>query len=249
MYRSTASTQKLARQAVSLSPVAEAHLWVADEQTAGQGRRNRAWSAPAGAGVWVSFAPRIDPAAEVAPATWSLVGAVAVARVVDACIGPGLARLKWPNDVLVEGRKLAGVLTEAVVAADGRAGLILGVGLNTRLPDSVAVDARARPTDLHRLGSRLSRLRVLINLTQQVESCVRCAQYDPGALAEEWRNRTAMIGRTFSFAWAEQNIRGEVIDLDPQAGLIVRTPQAIAAVPPSATVVGYESDAPEPADR
>ncbi|MEM9295710.1 MAG: biotin--[acetyl-CoA-carboxylase] ligase [Planctomycetota bacterium] len=244
VYRSTASTQALAKQAVAAGPAESSRVWVADEQTAGRGRRDRVWASPAGAGVWASLAPKVDPSAEVSPVAWCLVGALAAARAVDRALGGARTRLKWPNDVYVDGCKIAGVLAETVATAQVSAA-VLGVGINTRLPEVGVAPPGARPVDVHGLGGDADRLALLIELVRQVQRAAGLAGSDPGALADEWRARTAMLGRTFRFAWpvgdGYDGVSGEVIDLDPSAGLVVRTDRSIVAVPPSASVLDYDA--------
>lgn len=104
-------------------------LWIAAKrQTAGRGRRGRSWSAPEG-----NLAATYLGATEEPPAQLALLGfaaALAVADVADAMTTPGLATLKWPNDVLLAGRKCAGILLESGQAAPGRLWFALGIGLN-----------------------------------------------------------------------------------------------------------------------
>lgn len=115
----------------------EGYVLVADEQTAGRGRLGRPWSSPAGSSLSVSILLRPGP---VAGSRWSwlplLVGVAVVDAVHDAAGLP--ANLKWPNDVLLEGGKLAGILVERVDTPAGPAA-VAGVGLNvTAAPDGAA---------------------------------------------------------------------------------------------------------------
>lgn len=103
----------------------------ADAQTGGRGRRGRAWSSPPGCGLYVSLIVRPRFGAEQA-GTLPLLAGLCVAELARS-LGAE-ARLKWPNDVLVNGRKLAGVLCEARVEA-GCIVAVVGVGLNLRTPD------------------------------------------------------------------------------------------------------------------
>jgi BirA family biotin operon repressor/biotin-[acetyl-CoA-carboxylase] ligase len=100
---------------------------VAREQTAGRGRRERAWASPKDAGLYFSVILR----PRLAPAAWSLVALVAALAVRDALAEAcGLhADIKWPNDLLARGRKLCGILAETVETAQGRA-CVVGIGIN-----------------------------------------------------------------------------------------------------------------------
>jgi len=104
-------------------------VWItAGRQTAGRGRRGRAWSTEAGNLAATLLTTTDVPAAEAAQL--SFVAALAACDLADACLGGGAARLKWPNDVLVFGKKAVGILVESGARPDGRLWLAVGVGVN-----------------------------------------------------------------------------------------------------------------------
>ncbi len=111
---------------------------IAEEQTAGRGRRGRTWFANPGDSLTFSLLWRFAPG--TAPAGLSLAVGVAVARALQA-IGAGEAALKWPNDILKKGRKLGGILVELV--ADAPHSAIIGIGVNLRIPAGMPEDVRA----------------------------------------------------------------------------------------------------------
>ncbi|MDB5449329.1 MAG: biotin protein ligase [Phenylobacterium sp.] len=104
-------------------------VWItAALQTAGRGRRGRAWSTARG-----NLAATLLMTTDAAPAEAaqvSFAAALAAADLADTCLGPGAAKLKWPNDVLVYGRKAVGILVESGARADGRLWLAVGIGIN-----------------------------------------------------------------------------------------------------------------------
>ncbi|WP_309604594.1 biotin--[acetyl-CoA-carboxylase] ligase [Phenylobacterium sp.] len=104
-------------------------VWItAARQSAGRGRRGRAWSTETG-NLAASLLTTTDvPAAEAAQL--SFVAALAACDLADTCLGEGVARLKWPNDVLVAGRKAVGILVESGTQGDGRLWLAVGIGVN-----------------------------------------------------------------------------------------------------------------------
>jgi BirA family biotin operon repressor/biotin-[acetyl-CoA-carboxylase] ligase len=104
-------------------------IWItAGRQTMGRGRRGRAWSTETGNLAATLLTTTDVPPAEAAQL--SFVAALAAADLADTCIGPGVARLKWPNDVLVFGRKAVGILVESGARPDGRLWLAVGIGVN-----------------------------------------------------------------------------------------------------------------------
>jgi BirA family transcriptional regulator, biotin operon repressor / biotin---[acetyl-CoA-carboxylase] ligase len=149
-----ASTQDVARD------LPEGGVAVCDEQTAGRGRMGRPWRSPPGLGLLFSLAlrPRTPPDRLAA---FSLVAAEAVCEVCDP-----RAAVRWPNDVVIDDRKLAGVLPEL------RGGtLVLGVGVNVnQLPDDLPSDARVTPTSLRiERGAEVDRAALLADLLEALE--------------------------------------------------------------------------------
>ena len=156
---STPSTQLL------LAPDApEGALVVAEEQTAGRGRLGRSWFAPAGTSLLCSLQLRPDTPTERLPELTG-VAARACADAIAALTGLEPA-LKFPNDVLVGGRKVAGILAEA---RDGR--VVLGVGINVNLPvDELPEDVDRPATSLLvETGRELDRAELLAELLEQLE--------------------------------------------------------------------------------
>src|SRR5688500_4222387 len=129
-YGCVTSTMDVALAAVD-EGAAEGLVIVADEQTAGRGRRGRPWSSPAGAGLYMSFVFRPPVEALSAPllAILTLAAGVAVRCAIIGATGL-TPELKWPNDVVVGRRKLAGILAEGVGIGTAAQTVILGVGIN-----------------------------------------------------------------------------------------------------------------------
>jgi BirA family biotin operon repressor/biotin-[acetyl-CoA-carboxylase] ligase len=154
-YReSCETTQELVRG------LPEGAVAVADEQTAGRGRRGRGWASPPGAGLLFSLSlrPRA-PADQLAPLSLVLADAVAAACGPDAAV-------RWPNDVVIGGRKLAGVLPEL---RDGQ--VIAGIGINANLrAEDVPPGARVAPTSLLiERGAPMDRAQLLADVLAQIE--------------------------------------------------------------------------------
>jgi BirA family biotin operon repressor/biotin-[acetyl-CoA-carboxylase] ligase len=104
-------------------------VWItAAVQTAGRGRRGRAWSTEKGNLAATLLMTTAKPPVEAAQV--SFVAALAAAELADACLGEGIARLKWPNDVLVHGKKAVGILVESGARPDGDLWLAIGIGVN-----------------------------------------------------------------------------------------------------------------------
>lgn len=125
-YERVASTQDVAKEMARVGAVPGTTI-VAGEMKSGRGRRGRVWSAPSGAGLWLTaIGESIDPAR-----LWELAFAVGVgvARGLERVAPAVPSRLRFPNDLTVEGRKLGGILLEAVLR-EGRATPLIGIGIN-----------------------------------------------------------------------------------------------------------------------
>jgi len=165
---------------------------LADEQVAGRGQRGRAWLSPAGAGVWLGYLVRPDAAAT---------GGVLALRVGLALVGAlhdlgAAALLKWPNDVMLDGRKLAGVLCEGRSIPGDGGWVAVGIGLNVRgpLPAQVAdraatleeaVPGATRTGVLERLVPRLHRLARDARLTAEERAAFERHDWLAGRMIRE----------------------------------------------------------------
>ena len=167
-------------------------LVLADAQTAGRGRQGRAWHSPAGRGVWLSLLLR--------PASAPQGGALAI-RCGLACLAalaeavPGVAaRLRWPNDIVVAGRKLGGILCEARWSGADASWVVVGVGLNVSGSVDLAVrdraialaDVTAGVSRVALVAALAPRLRALEPLPPLLDAAERRA-----FLAAEWRDEGA----------------------------------------------------------
>lgn len=141
LLASTTSTNDEARQAARQGAL-HGSTWVAEEQTAGRGRRGHAWISPPGEGLLFSVLVRL-PCAPAALPPIALLAGLAVHEAVLRAAPHADVRCKWPNDVIVDGRKLAGVLVEAVTAGSRVEAIVIGIGINvhTRIfsPDLAAL--------------------------------------------------------------------------------------------------------------
>jgi BirA family biotin operon repressor/biotin-[acetyl-CoA-carboxylase] ligase len=135
----TTSTNDVAKRAAS-DGAAHGATWVAEEQTAGRGRRGHSWVSPPGEGLLFSVLLRLPcPPVRVPPI--ALVAGLAVRDAVAAAAPGASIAIKWPNDVLVAGRKVAGILVEAITAGSRVEAVVVGIGINVHtraFPDDIA---------------------------------------------------------------------------------------------------------------
>ncbi|MEM6550991.1 MAG: biotin--[acetyl-CoA-carboxylase] ligase [Planctomycetota bacterium] len=226
VLRETASTQAVARE---LAEAGSAGVVLADAQSAGRGRLGRSWASPAGAGVLMSM---VLEDGGVAGEALSLAVGVAVARVVERWAGAGLAEMRWPNDVLVGEKKVAGVLIERVA---GR--VVVGVGLNVHRPDEGwprEVEGVAVALDELRVTGAVHRLAVVRELVAGIEG-MDAGDARVGGVIEFWRARCVQLGRRVVLMSDGKEVRGEVVAIDPAQGLAVRGERGAVVYVPAAT--------------
>ena len=206
--RRTGSTNELARE-LAREGAPHGTLVTASEQTAGRGRQGRRWSAPADSSLLMTLLLR-DPSPLL-----SLIAAVAVCEAVG-----GDARIKWPNDIVLESadgdlRKLAGILVEGR-PQEGWA--VLGIGVN------VAVELERMPAELRDRAATLGREPAAVEplLEQLLLALRRWLSAPPDAALEAWRARDALRGRAIAWgAPAGEADRGVAIGIDAAGHLIV----------------------------
>ncbi len=194
----------------------EGTVLVADYQTAGRGRRGRRWVAPPGTGLLLSVLLRPRRGVPLLP----LLTGVAVAEAVEACAGVR-AELKWPNDVLVSGRKVAGILAEAVTEGE-QVSVVVGVGINVSVPREVLATFPAPATSLHLEADHpISREELLLALLSRWK-----AHYDQLQLGEwslnEWKARAPMLGKPVRVETDGESWEGVALDVTEEGALLVR---------------------------
>lgn len=224
-FASIPSTQVICR-ALGADGAAEGAVVLADHQTAGRGRRGRAWTAPPGSALL--FSCLLRPL--LPPSRWpevALMAGCAVAEGLEQATGV-VARLKWPNDVLVGHRKVAGILVEGVVGEPPL--VVLGIGVNMRQASGDWLpDLASRAVSLAGLGVSVSREVLLAAVLARLAH-----RYDEllgegfGPLREAWTRR-AVLGRPVQGS----GVDGVAVGLAPSGALLVRqadgTIAAIAA--------------------
>ena len=236
---SCASTNTLLKERADHGPTGAA--LVTDDQTGGRGRLGRHWLTEPGRDLAFSvlLRPRLEPARGHLLA---LATGVAVAEVLEEELGlRGQVSLKWPNDVLLGGKKVCGILLEASAGVEGLLWAVAGIGINVNgepgrmlasLPPERAAEwqGRPRPVSLkEQLGRAVPRAPLLAALLARLTvrwSALDTAGCVPGLL-EEWRSRDALAGRMVEvFAGADRSelvVAGEAAGIGEEGQLLVRT--------------------------
>lgn len=202
----------------------EGTVVIASEQSAGRGRLGRAWASPPG-GLWLSviLRPRL-PAAQWPRLAFAV--SVAVARALERTLNVP-AQVKWPNDLVLDGRKLGGVLLEA---AGGY--VVVGIGLNVNVCIStLPADLAPVATSLEEhLGRPVDLVGVTQAILRDLEDAYHVALDDPRALMEQWRVRSITLGQHVQVVGAGALFEGVAEGVDDDGALLVRTKEALRRV-------------------
>jgi BirA family biotin operon repressor/biotin-[acetyl-CoA-carboxylase] ligase len=221
---STASTNDVAAR-LAESGAEEGTTVVADQQTAGRGRHGRTWFSPAGAGLYVSVIVRPAPSLsndDNPAALLTLASGVAIAEAVRRVTGLPAA-IKWPNDVLIGGRKLAGILAEAAVQAGTIQFIVVGFGVNLQ-PSAYPPELASRVTSIEAETSRPADRAVLLAeiLAAMGEryADLRAGRFD--AILSAWRQLASLSGAFVEWDTPAGVVRGRAEDIDRHGALLVR---------------------------
>ena len=220
-FGSVASTNDEARQ-LAQQGAADRTVILAERQTAGRGRYSRQWESPYG-NLYASFVFR-PPLLPRYAAQIGYVAAVAVHDTVAALIGrPAKVACKWPNDVLVDGAKIAGILPESSIGADGSLEwIVLGIGIN--VVSAPADVVRPATSFLEQGGAGLDTGRVLAVLCPALDGWMSQWLDDGfGGVREAWLDRAGPLGGEIRVILPDRSIKGNFGGLDPDGALILDT--------------------------
>ena len=210
-----------------------AHAVLAECQTGGRGRRERSWHSPAGGNIYLSLGWWFRDC-QWPLATLPLVVAIAVSRAL-ARAGLHGHGIKWPNDILVQGKKLAGILVELQSAGSGPALAVIGVGINVRMPSPEPGEPAAainRPwtdlvSQLKAGDAGISRNRLVSFLLDELlEALVAFERAGFEGFSDAWRELDLLQGKKIQLEQNGQIQAGTAHGVDKNGGLLLETPQS-----------------------
>jgi BirA family biotin operon repressor/biotin-[acetyl-CoA-carboxylase] ligase len=221
VFQETGSTndvvEKLARDGV-----AEGVVVFAETQTKGRGRLGRKWLSPPGEGLWFSvlLRPHLPPASVT---QLTIAGATAVARAIR--LHTGLTpQIKWPNDILIEGRKVVGILTELSAEQDRVRHVILGIGVDVNVTNFPAELNDVATSLALAAGHRFNRAELATAILSELDTDyarVRNGQF--AALAEEWEQCCITLGQRVQIHIGPRTLSGRAESLDSDGALLLRS--------------------------
>ena len=223
VFEQTASTndviEKLARDGVK-----EGVVVFAESQTKGRGRLGRKWISPAHKGLWFSILLRPDLRPQETTQL-TVASATALRRAIQSETGLK-PEIKWPNDILVGGKKVAGILTELSAELDKVRYVILGIGIDVNL------DAGEFPAELKKIatslkieaGETISRAELATTILLELDKDYsRICSGKFAAVADEWEENCVTIGKNVTVQIGDRKIRGRAESLDDDGALLLRT--------------------------
>lgn len=219
---STASTNIEARKR-AMKGVEEGTVVVAEEQVEGRGRLTRGWYSPFGKGLWFSLILRPDFLPMEAPKC-TLMAAVAVTKALRK-IGVEKAAIKWPNDILVNGKKMVGILTELSATMDEIEYLIIGIGINITMTDNEWPDElKGLGTSVLMEGVEIPRIEAFNRILHELEEQyfeVLANGFDK--TLEEWKELSCTLGQDVTVLLGKgDSYEGHAEDLDSDGNLLVK---------------------------
>ncbi|GFM35020.1 biotin--[acetyl-CoA-carboxylase] ligase [Desulfovibrio subterraneus] len=244
LHLPTTASTNMEAMALALRGAPEGTVVVADEQTQGRGRKGREWRSPAGYGLYVSLVLRPELTPEAAPVVTLLTNVVIAETLAELT---GITPVcKWPNDVLLHGRKVAGNLTEVFMVADSVAHIVTGAGINVHpLPETARSGLRTPPISIAEAvrvtgeGEKplpesggeeapatcaISRLSLLRAFLAQYEHWYRRMQAEGIApVIARWKELTDVVGRTLRVEARLGVVEGVVTDVTADGMLVLRT--------------------------
>ena len=214
-FEETDSTNRQARL-LAMDGAKHGTLVIADTQSAGRGRRGRGWISPAGEGIFMSLIVRPDvPPSQVAKMSLTL--ALAVAKAIERVTGLD-ARIKWPNDIVIGGRKICGLLLEMDATAKKVNSIVAGVGINVhqRIFDE-EIAHTASSLDLL-AGKHVSRSELVRTFLEEFEQAMALADTQ---MMDAYRAQSATIGQRVQVIALDGTYTGTAQGITQSGSLLV----------------------------
>ena len=203
----------------------EGTVVVAERQTAGRGRSGRTFASPEG-GIYLSIILRHRLRVRDVPFVTLLSGVAVTMAIRDVTALP--ARIKWPNDILVHGNKVCGILIESRFAGEKVDFIVVGIGINVNTSmEAFPPEVREVASTLEReMGAAVPRLPILKRLLANMEELLQAYPEDgEQATIEQWVSLSCTVGRRVRVRWGRGSVEGMAIGIDRTGALVIETAQ------------------------
>lgn len=232
-YDSLSSTMDVAFQ-LGMQEAKEGTVVVSESQTKGRGRLGRSWVSPKGKGVYMSIILRPDLfPSSVAQLT--LLSAIALCEAVQRVSGLQ-PQIKWPNDLLIDNKKLAGILTELSAEMDRIRFVVVGIGVNVNTaPTMLPSHATSLKAQTNQTISRIQLIQEILLRMEEWYTQLKSKGFAP--VQERWKKLSLTLGKRIRIHDSYGDIEGQAVDLDKDGGLIIREDSGILVKRMSGDVV------------
>lgn len=222
VYSALASTNDTAKAVAA--DAAHGTVIIADHQSAGRGRRGRSFFSPRGCGVYMSVILKENLSADKV-GLLTTAAAVAVARAIENLV-PAQVYIKWVNDLLINGKKVCGILTEGTPNGNGGYDFaVIGIGVNVCTADfPPEIDAIATSL-LRECGEAPERAVLIAAILRELETVL--SEMDTGAFLEESRRRSAVLGKAVTVIRGNETFAATAVAIDHAGALVVETDTGI----------------------
>jgi BirA family transcriptional regulator, biotin operon repressor / biotin---[acetyl-CoA-carboxylase] ligase len=229
-YSTVGSTNDEAKKQ-AIAGCSEGTLVITETQLGGRGRLSRGWFSPVAKGIWFSVVLRPPFPPQEAPKC-TLMAAVALNRAIREVTGISCG-IKWPNDILCNGRKIVGILTEMNAEMDAINHIVIGMGINVNLDSSdIPAELKDIATSISmEAGTEVSRINLFIVVLEKLEELyLQVKSMGFSALLEAWRQESITLGRMVNVIGLDKSFVGKAVDIDAEGALLVETEQGIERV-------------------
>ncbi len=223
VYKDTVTSTNTIAKDMAVKGEPEGTVIIGNHQTAGKGRLGRTWVSPSGTGIWMSVILRPDIVPTQAPFI-TILAALAVARSIEqvAEIKPGI---KWPNDIVLNKKKVCGILTEMSAEIERVNHIVVGIGIN------VNIDAEQYPEKLRNsatsikivTGKKIDRKQLVQRILENFEAIYIQSQTERESLLEQYRNYSLTLDHQVKVIWQNRETEGKAIEITEDGELLVET--------------------------
>ncbi len=240
-YMAVSSTMDIATE-LGMKGAPEGTVVLTETQTKGRGRLGRSWSSPKYKGIYLSLILRPKILPNQAPIL-TLLAAVSVCEAIKEITDLD-CKIKWPNDILIQHKKLGGILTELNAEVDGVRFIVIGIGLNVNndkkslLSGATSLKEQkkekinpVRNTPLsmrNKISNGVNRIELLRKILQRLEDNYRrFPETSHRTIIEKWRNYSLTLGKRIKIIYQHKHLEGTAIDIDIDGGLLLRKDSGI----------------------
>lgn len=222
-YDSVTSTNDLVKE-YALKKEKAGLVIIGEEQVKGRGRRGRTWESPKGTGIWMSILLRPDIPPKDGP-KFTLLSAVAVTKAIREITGIE-AKIKWPNDIIIDNKKVCGILTEMNAEIDYINYVIIGIGINVNgKKEDFPKEVQDRAISLSQVkGQLVSRKDLVRSILKKIEDYY--FQFtnvmDFTGILEEWKSLSCNLGKEVRATIKGKEIIGLAIDINKDGSLLLK---------------------------